>query len=88
MQRPGHYDGMSENNWKKDGMVKDGACKMDKIKKCNCARESGRRKNNFGIDEKIMAGPLPKKKLPAEGCSRMYDKWEDNSRQKKISDDR
>ena len=29
-----------------------------------------------------------KKELPAEGCSRMYGKWEESSRQKKISDDR
>ena len=26
--------------------------------------------------------------LPAQGCTRRYGKWEENSRQKKISDDR
>ena len=55
-------------------MEKDGACKMDRQnKKCSCARESGGRKNNAGTDkeeEKKLAGPLAKKELPAEGCSR------------------
>ena len=36
-----------------------------------------------------MAGPLAKKELSAEGCSRRhYGKREESSRQKKISDDR
>ena len=35
-----------------------------------------------------MAGPLAKKELPAEVCSRRYGTWEERSRQKKISDDR
>ena len=35
-----------------------------------------------------MAGPLAKKKLLAEGCSRMNGKREEGSQQKKISDDR
>ena len=42
-------------------------------KKCSCARKSGRRKNNAGTDkeeEMKLAGPLAKKELPAEGCSR------------------
>ena len=73
-------------------MEKDGACKMDKQnKKCSCASNCGSRKNNAGTDkdeEKKLAGPLAKKELPAEGCSRRYDKWEESSRQKKISDDR
>ena len=73
-------------------MEKDGACKMDRQnKKCNCARKSGRRKNNVGTDkeeEKKLAGLLAKKELPAEGCSRRYGKCEESSRQKKISDDR
>ena len=50
-----------------------------------------RRKNNAGTDkqeEKKLAGPLVKKELPAEECSRRYGKWEESSRQKKISDDR
>ena len=57
----------------------------DKIKKCSCARKSGRRKNNAGTDkkeEKKLAGLLAKKELPAEGCSRRYGS------RKKISDDR
>ena len=33
-----------------------------------------------------MAGPLAKKELPAEGCSRRNGKREVGSRQKKISD--
>ena len=49
-------------------------CKMDRQnEKCSCARKSGRRKNNAGTDkeeEKKLAGPLAKKRLPAEGCSR------------------
>ena len=55
-------------------MEKDGACKMGRQnKKCCCARKSRRRKNNAGTDkeeEKKLAGPLAKKELPAEGCSR------------------
>ena len=73
-------------------MEKDGKRKMDRQnKKCCCARKSGRRKNNVATDkeeEKKLAGPLTKKELPAEGCSRRYGKWEESSRQKKISDDR
>ena len=30
-----------------------------------------------------MAGPLAKKELPAEICSRRYGKWEESSRQNK-----
>ena len=61
-----------------------------KIKKCRCARKSGRRKNNAGTDkegEKKLAMPLTMKELPAEGCSRRNGKREESSRQK-ISDDR
>ena len=56
-----------------------------------CARKSVSRKNNSGTDkeeEKKLAGPLAKKELPAEGCSRRNVKWEQGSRRKKISDDR
>ena len=57
-------------------MEKDGACKIDRENKnCNCARKSGRRNNNAGIDkeeEKKLAAPLAKKELPAEGCSRTW----------------
>ena len=45
----------------------------DKRKMCSCARKSGRRKNNARTDkeeEKKLAGPLAKKDVPAEGCSR------------------
>ena len=46
--------------------------KLNKI--CSCARKSGRGKNNAGTDkeeeEKKLAGPLTKKELPDEGCSR------------------
>ena len=73
-------------------MEKDGACKMDRQnKKCSCGRKGGRRKNNAGTDneeEKKLAGRLTKNELPAEGCTRMYGKWEESSRQNKISDDR
>ena len=55
-------------------MEKDGACKMEtQNRKCTCARKSGRRKDIAGTDkeeEKELAGPLAKKELPAEGCSR------------------
>ena len=54
--------------------MEDGACKIDRQnKKCSCARKSGRRKNNSATDKeegKKLAGPLAKKELPAEGCSR------------------
>ena len=48
------------------------------------------RKNNAGTDEeeKRLAGPLAKKELPAEGCSRRNGKREKSSRQRTISDDR
>ena len=93
VQRPGHYDEISKNTGISDvGMEKDGACEMDRLnKKCSCARKSGRRKNNAGTDkeeEKKFAEPLTKKELPAEGCLRRCGKWEESSRQKKISDDR
>ena len=55
----------------------------DRIKKFNCARKSGRRKNNAGTDkeeEKKLYVPLAKKELPAEGYSRRYGKWEESSR--------
>ena len=56
------------------GMEKNGACKMDRQnKKSSCARKSGRRKNTVGTDEeeeKKLTGPLAKKELPAEGCSK------------------
>ena len=61
----------------------------NKIKKCSCARKSGRRKINARTDkeeEKKLAGPLTKKKLPAEGCSRRNSKRGKGLRQKKISD--
>ena len=47
----------------------------DKIKKCSCAAKSGRRKNNAGTDkeeEKKLADPQAKKKLPAEEYSRTW----------------
>ena len=73
-------------------MEKDGACKMDRQnKKYSCARKSGRRKNNAASDieeEKKWTEPLAKKELFAEGCSRRNGKWEESSRQKKVSDDR
>ena len=72
-------------------MEKDGACKMDRQKKkCSCARKSGRRMNNDGTDEgeDKLAGPLAKKELLVEGCSRRNDKHEESSRQKKTSNDR
>ena len=71
-------------------MDKDGACKMDRQnKKFGCARKSGKRKNNAGTDkqqEKKLAGPLAKKELSSQGCSRRNGKWEESSRQKNISD--
>ena len=76
VQRPGHCGGMSKNNWKhlRCGYG-EGACKMDRQnKKCSCARKSGRRKNNPETDkeeEKKLAGPLTKKELPVQGCSRI-----------------
>ena len=83
-----------KNDWKhlRCGYGEGGAYKMDRQnKKCSCTRKSGRGKNNAGTDndeEKKLAGPLAKKELPAEGCSRRNGKGEESSRQKKISDDR
>ena len=93
VQRLLHYDGMSKNDWKhlKCEYAKDGECKLDRQnKKCSCARKSGRRKNNaITYDEgKKLAGPMAKKELRAEGCSRRNGEREEISRQKKISDDR
>ena len=84
-----HYDGMSKNDWK-HLTCGYGECKMDKIEKCSCARKRGRRKNNAGTyeeEENKLAGPLAKKELPVEECSRRNGKVEEISRQKKISDD-
>ena len=55
-------------------MEEDEACKMERQNK-NCSRaiKSGRRKNNAGTDkeeEKKLAGPLAKKELPADVCSK------------------
>ena len=73
-------------------MEKDGACKMGRQnKKCSYAGNSGRRKHNAGTDkeeEKKLHGPLAKKEQPAEGCTIRNCKREENSRLKKISDDR
>ena len=59
-------------------MEKDGAWKMDRQnKKCICATNIGRRNNNAGTDkekENKLAGPLAKKELPAEGCSKRNGK--------------
>ena len=55
-------------------MEKDGAGKMDRRnKKCSYAGKSGRKQKNAETDKeekKKLAGPLAKKELPAEGCSR------------------
>ena len=40
------------------------------------------------IEEKKLAGPLAKKEMPAEECSRRNGKREESSRQKKIQDDK
>ena len=72
-------------------MEKDGSCDMDRRnKKCCCARKGGRRKNNAETDkeeEKKLVGPLAKRELHAEGCSRRNDKREESSRQTRITDD-
>ena len=63
----------------------------DKIKKCSCARKSGRNKNNARTnkeEEKKLAGPLAKKELPAEECSRRIGKRQESSRQKMVLDNK
>ena len=69
-------------------MEKDVPYKTDRqIKKCSCARKSGRGENNAGTDkeeEKKLAGPLAKKELLAEGYSRGNGKREESSRLKKV----
>ena len=68
-------------------MEKDGACKMGRQnEKCSCTRKSGRRKNNDGTDkeeEKKLAGPLAKKELSPEGCSKRNGKREESSRRRR-----
>ena len=58
-------------------MEKDGECKMDRQNgKCSCARKSERWENNVGIDkeeEKKLAGPLAKMKLPADSLQGMLN---------------
>ena len=52
-------------------------------KKFSCTRKSGKRKYNAGTDkeeEKKLAGPLSKKELPADGCSRRNGKREEDIR--------
>ena len=54
-------------------------------KKCSCARKSGRSKNNaesYQEEKKKLAGPLVKKELPAEGCSRRNGKREESGRRR------
>ena len=49
----------------------------DKIKKCRCARNSGRRENNAGTEkeeENKLAGSLADMEQSAEGCSRRNGK--------------
>ena len=63
----------------------------DKIKNAVVLERVGEGKNNAGTDkeeENKLAGPLAKKELPAEGCSRRNGKWEGSSWQKNISDDK
>ena len=73
-------------------MEKDGANKMDRQNKTmQVCQKEWKKKKNAGTDkeeEKKLAGPLAKKELPAEECSRGSGKREEGSRQKKISDDR
>ena len=76
VQRFGHYDGMSKNDWKHLRMM-ERVKWTDKIKKFTCARKSRRRKNNDRTDieeEKKLARLLAKKELPAEGCSKWNGK--------------
>ena len=61
----------------------------EKIKQRSCVRKSWRWKKTAGTDnkeEKKLAGPLAKKGLPAEECSRRNGKWEGGSGQKNTSD--
>ena len=73
-------------------MEKDEACQMDaQSKNAVVLKRVEERRRVLKLnkeEEKKMTGPLAKKELPAEGCSRRNGKREVNSRQKKISDDR
>ena len=73
-------------------MENDGACKKDRQNKnSSCAGKGGGRKNNAGTDkeeEKKLTWTLTKKELPSEGCFIRNGKQGEDSRQKKISDDR
>ena len=52
-------------------MEKDGRCKMDRQNNNAVVLETEKE------DENKLAGPLAKKKLSAEGCSRRNGKWKE-----------
>ena len=62
----------------------------DKIKNAVVLERVGRKNKAVTDKEEVkkLAGPMAKKELSAEGCSRRNGKREESSRQKKISDDR
>ena len=69
------------------GMEEDGACKLDRQNKKNAVvlERLGERIIMLETDkeeEKKLAGPLAKKELPAERCSRRNGKRQEGLRQK------
>ena len=70
-------------------MEKDGACKMDRQNTVVLERVGeGRIMLELIKEENKLPGPLAKKELPAEACSRRNGKREESSWRKNISDDR
>ena len=64
-------------------MEKNGAYKMDRqYKRCSCVRRVEDRTIKLELvkkRKKKLTGPLAKKELPAEGCSRKNGKREERS---------
>ena len=91
VQRLGHYDGMSKQRleafeiwiWRRMERVK----RTDKIKNAVVLERVGEGRimlEQIKREEKKLAGPVVKKELPAEGCSRRNGNREESSRQRKI----
>ena len=96
VQRLGHYDGMSNNDWKHlrcgYGEGWERIKWTDKIKNAVVLERVREGRKMLDVtnkeEEKKIGWPLTKKELPVEGCSRRNGKRDEGSRQKNISDGR
>ena len=92
VQRLGHCDGMSKNDWKRlrYEYEMDGDCKMDRQNKNAVVLErAGERRIMLELIKRRRRNWLGHwiRRVSAEGCSRRNRKRKECSRQKKISDD-